>query len=192
MYAGVGDRVRATPIRVLMLKSPSSAAIALGPAILIRRAGLADLETIHAIEMAAFDRDRFPRRNLRRLLASGSAICLLAAQDVAPAGYALLLFRNGTGAARLYSVAVDPRFRGRGVGDSLIAAAGIAARDRGADRLRLELRPSNAGAMRLYQRAGFTFLERKPGYYHDGEDAVRMELLLGRDVQRAKGPPLHE
>jgi ribosomal protein S18 acetylase RimI-like enzyme len=158
----------------------------------IRAAAPDDLDSIDRLERASFDGDRFLRRNLRRLLASPSALFLLALEAEGAAGYALLLFRQDARAARLYSIAVDPRFRGRGVAESLIAAAAKAALARGADRLRLELRPSNAPAMRLYQRAGFTFLERKAGYYHDGEDAVRMELPLGRNVQRATEAPMHE
>lgn len=175
-----------------MPSAPRASADRPSPYRRIRAAGPADLEVIDRLERASFDGDRFLRRNLRRLLSSSSASFLIADEKEGAAGYALVLFRKGVRAARLYSVAVDPRFRGRGVGESLIGASARAALDRGADRLRLELRPSNAAAMRLYQRAGFTFLERKAGYYHDGEDAVRLELPLGRNVQRATEAPIHE
>lgn len=146
--------------------------------LIIRTAGPADLAAIDRIETRSFERDRFPRRNLRRVLASPAATFLLALSDGAPAGYLMLLYRRGSRVARLYSLAVDPGQRGRGVADALIGAALTAAVARGADRLRLELRPSNAGALRLYERAGFTVFERKPTYYDDGEDAIRMERSL--------------
>jgi ribosomal-protein-alanine acetyltransferase len=143
-----------------------------------RLARVSDLTAIVSIEDRSFAKDRFPRRNLRRLLASRSVTAILAESGSAPAGYALILFRAGADVARLYSIAVDPTARGRGAAKALIEAGAEAARKRGATRLRLELRSSNAPAQRLYERAGFTILERKPGYYADGEDAIRMELRL--------------
>lgn len=144
----------------------------------IRGARPGDLDAIDAIETRSFDKDRFPRRNLARVMKSPATAFLLAESGGRPAGYLMLLFRRGSRVARLYSLAVDPDFRGRGIADSLLGAAGAAAAERGADRLRLEFRPSNLAAQRLYERAGFTLLERKPGYYDDGEDAIRMEKRL--------------
>ncbi len=144
----------------------------------IRRAHRLDLDRLDGVECRAFTLDRFPRRNLRRLLASEAALFLIAESAGLAAGYALILFRKGSEVARLYSLAVDPDFRGKGVGDALLAAAGKEARRGGAGSLRLELRPSNRAAQRLYERAGFTILEHKPAYYDDGEDAIRMERSL--------------
>ncbi|HNS87854.1 MAG TPA: GNAT family N-acetyltransferase [Parvularculaceae bacterium] len=144
----------------------------------VRVAGAGDLDAIDAIEQRSFVRDRFPRRNLGRLLKAGSAVVVLARLGGRPAGYAALLFRKGSGLARLYSIAVDPDARGRGVANALLAAAARRARARGADRLRLEVRPSNKPAVTLYERAGFAVFDRKTGYYDDGEDAIRMELPL--------------
>lgn len=148
----------------------------------IRRADARDLDAIDRIEGRSFSRDRFPRRNLRRVLDSAASLFLIALTDGAPSGYAMLLFRRRAAVARLYSIAVDPDFRGRGVAEELLAEAGRQAAARGADRLRLEFRPSNGAAQRLYERAGFAFLERRPGYYDDGEDAIRMELRLAPEA----------
>jgi len=144
----------------------------------VRQAGPPDIDIIDRIESRSFTKDRFPRRNLRRVLNSPATLFLVAEHDGAPAGYAMVLFRKGSAVARLYSIAVDPDFRGQGVAESLLAESARRSTLRGADRLRLELRPSNAAAMRLYDRAGFVVFERKSGYYDDGEDAVRMELTL--------------
>ena len=54
---------------------------------------------------------------------------------------------------------------------------------RGADRLRLEVRPSNKSAVGLYERAGYTPLSLRPAYYADGEDALRMEKSLQTQAQ---------
>lgn len=145
---------------------------------LVRKARASDLDAVLRIENRSFDADRFSRATLRRLLRRASAACLVCVTDGAAAGYAIVLFRAGASVARLYSIAVDPAFRGRGVAQGLLAAAERAARGRGAARLRLEVRASNKAGLRLYERAGFTFLERKSGYYRDGEEAVRLEKRL--------------
>lgn len=154
----------------------------LTPAIRYRCARPGDLEALARVEERSFTRDRFPRRNLRRLLKSATATFVIAEEAGAAAGYAMLLFRKGSRVARLYSIAVDPAFRSKGIGESLLREAAELARARGAASLRLELRSSNRRAQRLYQRAGYVLLGRKPGYYGDGEDAIRMELSLASDA----------
>lgn len=144
----------------------------------VRAAKMTDLPVIESIEARSFNADRFSRATLKRLIAGKTAAVLVAAVDNRAVGYVALLFRKGTRVARLYSLAVEPEARGKGVAPALIDAASRAARRRGSDRLRLEVRASNAKALSLYQRSGFTFLERSPGYYHDGEDAIRHEKRL--------------
>lgn len=145
---------------------------------IIRNASRADLAAIDRIERRSFDTDRFSRATLRRLLSSPTAAGLVADAGGDPAGYAIVLFRAGSLVARLYSIAVDPARRGLGIAGALLDAAEEAAQRRGAGRLRLEVRASNKAGLSLYDRAGFTFLERRPGYYSDGEDAVRLEKRL--------------
>lgn len=149
-------------------------------AMTIRRAELGDLAALDAVEAASFTVDRFPSRNLARLLKSPSAEARLAEADGAPLGYALVLFRRGAGAARLYSLATAPAARGRGVAAALVRAAAQCAIERGADRLRLEVRRSNAAAVRLYEGAGFRLRKILPDYYKDGETALQMEMTLDR------------
>lgn len=148
------------------------------PILKIRKARRADLGAIDRIERLSFDADRFPRATLRRLLASPTAVCLVAVTGRDLVGYAAVLFRARTEVARLYSIAVDPAFRGAGAARRLLASVENLALRKGARALRLEVRASNKAGLSLYDRAGFTFLERKPGYYSDGEDAVRLEKRL--------------
>lgn len=53
-------------------------------------------------------------------------------------------------------IAVAPGWRGRGVGTALMRAAEDWARAHGAERMVLDLNSANAGALRLYERLGYT------------------------------------
>lgn len=126
-----------------------------------------------------FPGDRMSRRSLRRLLASPTALWILADDLGALRGYALVLLRRGSEVGRLYSLMVAPAARGQGLGFRLTGAAMVAARDAGRRRLRLEVRADNAEAVALYRRAGFREIGRTPAYYEDGQDAVRFEAEMG-------------
>jgi ribosomal-protein-alanine N-acetyltransferase len=71
------------------------------------------------------------------------------------------------------NVAVDPPLRRQGVASALLEAMIEAA---GAEEpFTLEVRPSNTGAIALYERFGFRAAGTRPRYYHDtGEDALIM------------------
>jgi ribosomal protein S18 acetylase RimI-like enzyme len=150
----------------------------------VRPARARDFDAVWAIETESFGTDRFPRRNLRRLLSRRSAAFLIAGAP--PLGYALVLFRRGAGVARLYSIATSKAARGRGVGAALVEAAAACAKSRGSDRLRLEVRVSNKAAIALYSKAGFSILKESPGYYEDGETALKMEKRLATAEERRK------
>jgi ribosomal protein S18 acetylase RimI-like enzyme len=130
-----------------------------------------------ALEASTFAGDRLSRRSFRRLLARPTAH-LEVADSGGPIGYALTLFRRGSGTARLYSLAVADTWRGRGVGRALIGAAIEVARRRGCLRLDLEVRADNAAAENLYRGLGFVRLRDLPGYYADGAAGRRLRLVL--------------
>lgn len=72
---------------------------------------------------------------------------------------------------------------GRGIGQSLLAWLEQAARDDGAERLLLEVRADNDRARAFYDRAGFSELGVRRGYYRTRKgpiDAIVMEKPLRR------------
>lgn len=143
----------------------------------VRRAIPADAGAILDLESNFPDADRISPRSLRRMLKSASADCLVVDQD-GVIGASVLLYRKGLTLARLYSISVAPEAKGRGLGKALLTASEAAATARGCDRLRLEVRRSNLGAISLYERAGFCVIGEKPSYYDDGEAALIMQLTL--------------
>lgn len=72
----------------------------------------------------------------------------------------------------IQTVAVDPRYRGRGIADQLIEALMTQAEIGGATSMLLEVRADNAAAIALYERHGFEPLSRRSKYYPDGGDAL--------------------
>lgn len=77
--------------------------------------------------------------------------------------------------AHITTIAVRPDARGRGIGTALLLALLVAAREGGATSATLDVRVSNLGAQRLYERLGFRPAGRRVRYYDDnGEDALIM------------------
>ena len=84
------------------------------------------------------------------------------------------------------NLAVHPQWRRRGVGRRLLAFAMAEGIARGVTLAFLEVRPSNAQALKLYEGLGFQVIGRRTGYYFDtGEDALVMEARLGGDAAPA-------
>ncbi len=148
----------------------------------------ADAGACVALEIAAFDPpDRFPARVWRRFLGpcqeAGTAVALgvRAPRQVLAAAVIALLRRNSR-VVRIYSLAVDPGCRGRGLGAALIES--VARRTRLA--ISLEVRIDNAPARALYERLGFTAGELLPGYYADGEPGIRYHRAHRRSASTSR------
>ena len=76
------------------------------------------------------------------------------------------------------NVAMRPRFRAQGIGTALLRRALEHAWGLGARRATLEVRHSNAGARRLYERLGFYAAGVRRGYY---TNPVEDALILWKD-----------
>jgi ribosomal-protein-alanine N-acetyltransferase len=100
----------------------------------------------------------------------------------AKAGFAVataLCIPGAPAECELEFVLVPPETRRQGVGHLLVDTILAWARDLGASEIRLEVRESNAPALRLYEACGFVVEGRRPGYYADpAEDAVLMRRQL--------------
>ncbi len=79
--------------------------------------------------------------------------------------------------AHIATLAVDPGYRGKGIGRKLVAEAMKEAVRQGANVATLEVRASNDAARSLYQDFGFKVVGRRLRYYLDnGEDAILMTV----------------
>jgi ribosomal protein S18 acetylase RimI-like enzyme len=144
----------------------------------LRRATLADLGAVVALETRVFDYDVISRPSFRRFLQLRTAVLMVACEMGSIVGYVLVLFRPRSRMARLYSIAVSPERAGRGIGPTLLAAAENAARRRRCAVLRLEVHERNAAAIRRYQKSGYALTGRRLRYYTDRGHALRFEKRL--------------
>ncbi len=143
---------------------------------MIRPATLDDLPALAGIEILSFSGDRITRSSYRRLLHRHSATVLVAEEAGEIVGGAVLLFRKGLAAARLYSLAVSPAHRGKGFGRALVDASLEATIARGRLLLRLEVRDDNEEAIQLYRKRGFRPAGHIEDYYEDGATALRLQM----------------
>ncbi len=81
--------------------------------------------------------------------------------------------------AHITNVAIHPDFRQQGIGERLMTELIGLANQHKAIGITLEVRPSNQGALRLYNKLGFLPTAIRKGYYSDtGEDALIMWKYL--------------
>lgn len=80
---------------------------------------------------------------------------------------------------QLAQIAISPKQRRKGYAKQLMETMIQAAEEAMCENISLEVRVSNEEAITLYERYGFMEINRKKGYYHDGEDAVFMMKPLG-------------
>ncbi|HTL14986.1 MAG TPA: ribosomal protein S18-alanine N-acetyltransferase [Thermomonas sp.] len=137
----------------------------------------ADLDAVMAIEERAYP---FPwsRGIFRDCLQAGYPMWL---QEDASGivGYGVLSIAAGE--AHVLNLCTAPGHEGRGLGRRMLQALLGFARGAGAQRVFLEVRPSNPRAIALYERSGFNEIGRRPRYYpaRDGrEDAIVMAMEL--------------
>jgi len=161
-----------------------------GTAVYIRHALLSDIPALMNLENNSFTGDKLSRRQFRWMLKQGHCSLLIAfvtEDDVqAAAGYILTLFHRGTSLARIYSVAVDPAFRGQKVGQTLLQAAEQAAIEHECMALRLEVRPDNPAAISLYERNGYRQFGHYEDYYEDHARALRFQKRIRKPPQGLK------
>jgi [ribosomal protein S18]-alanine N-acetyltransferase len=142
----------------------------------IRQLAYADLPGVLSIERRAFVTP-WSMAMFVLELSKSSGVCLAAHSGDELHGY--LVCSRYAEMWHLMNVAVDPGRRREGIATALIKR--LLVEIGGTDKLMLEVRGSNEGAIEMYRGFGFEAVGYRRRYYQDnGEDAVVMELELGR------------
>ena len=150
----------------------------------IRAMRQADIEAVTFIEDDTYDFPWSAAIFRDCLLAGYTSVVLERNGEVV--GYAIMSVAAGE--AHLLNICVAPELRGQGTGRRLLEYLLHRARIFNAERIFLEVRPSNAPALGLYHALGFEALGVRQGYYkaRDGnEDAV----VLVRQFDTVDEPP---
>lgn len=136
-----------------------------------------DLERVLEIELKAYP---FPWTAgiFRDCLRAGYGCWVLERGDRV-IGYGILAVAAGE--AHVLNVCVAPEAQGEGHGRRLMKRLIDLARWHQAERIYLEVRPSNTPALKLYHDLGFNEIGRRPNYYpaeKGREDAIVMAIEL--------------
>ena len=139
-----------------------------------------DLDAVMEVELRGYP---FPwTRGIFQDCLRADYPCRVLVQDDGIAGYAVLSI--AVDEAHVLNVCVDPLCQSRGHGRRLLRELVRVARQRGALRVFLEVRPSNTSAIALYHSEGFNEIGRRPRYYptaNGREDALVMAMELVDD-----------
>ena len=130
-----------------------------------------DLDGIAALEAECFS-DPWSRRMLAESFLSDRFYGVAMEEEGAVVGYGGV--QIGVDEAEIELIAVSEMYRRCGRGREILESLLAIAKARGARRVFLEVRVSNAAAQILYLKCGFVGLYARPRYYEDEEDAIVM------------------
>lgn len=144
----------------------------------LRVAGPDDLELFAVLEAEVFSEDPWTPYMIAEELSSPASRYWIATDesgDVVGYGGA----KVGGDQADVMTIGVRSHARGRGIGAAILDELLAWSREAGARDIFLDVRPSNEGAIRLYETRGFVEIGRRPRYFRNPvEEAVEMRASL--------------
>jgi len=142
--------------------------------ILFRPLRMRDLGAIEQIEKRAYPTP-WSRSMFASELAKASSICLGAFEEEDDELLGYLIISRYVDAWHVMNIAVEPGHQRRGIATMLMEELFDLTSTDGRRGYTLEVRVSNAGAIKLYERLGFRGRGVRRGYYTDNrEDALIM------------------
>lgn len=156
----------------------------------VRAATPHDLDDVASLDARLFPDDAWDHPAWQGLVATSGRRLQLAVEEessnaeVRVVGYVLTGVAGDF--ADLLRIGTDPSQRRLGVATRLLEWACRQAGADGAERLLLEVSEANAAARALYEAAGFTEIDRRPGYYRDGSAALVLARALTSDAHTSE------
>jgi len=142
-----------------------------------RPMSIPDVAAVAAVERASY---QFPwSEGVFRDCVRVGYLCRVVEFRNEVSGYGIMSF--GAGEAHVLNICIRDQLRGYGIGRSLMDYLLDRARDEYMQDVFLEVRPSNAVAIRLYESMGFERIGLRKGYYQavgGREDALVYKLAL--------------
>jgi len=144
----------------------------------MRRMTPDDLGRVHEIESRGYGFP-WPLGVFRDCLRAGYH-CWVVETSGFVTGYAIVSVAAGE--SHVLNICIDPAWQRLGLGRTLMEHVLAMAKEAGAERMMLEVRPSNRSARTLYEQMGFNELGLRPGYYPDNSGIREDALVLGKEL----------
>ena len=143
---------------------------------MVREWNRADVPLVAAIDRECFGLEPWSETEYAKEFSSEWFCGTVLEMDGEIVGYVCgkLVFED----AEILRIAVKNKWRGQGLGGTLLNGFIDSVKTRGGTRVFLEVRTGNVAAVRLYRSRGFTLTRERKKYYADGEDALEMKKDL--------------
>lgn len=148
----------------------------LGVAYAIQAANWRDLMALRRLEVTCFGEDAWPLVDLLAVLSLPNVVRLKAVAGEQMIGFVSGDLRPRERLGWITTIGVLPEYRRMGVASTLLDRCEALLE---MPAVRLCVRKSNAGAIRLYAQRGYRYVTVWARYYSGGEDALVMEKTLG-------------
>lgn len=140
-----------------------------------------DADAVARLHAQSFYRG-WPRQDIESYLMDRDTPTLVACDAKHKvAGFAMLRLLGDD--VELMTIAVDPKYRGKGVGTALLRACFEDLMMTPSRRMILEVAADNPAAIRLYQKLGFTKIAERKGYYARPDGQPATALVMARQLE---------
>ncbi|PIP94879.1 MAG: hypothetical protein COW00_14460 [Bdellovibrio sp. CG12_big_fil_rev_8_21_14_0_65_39_13] len=146
--------------------------------IIIRSASLNDIPSLVQLEQSCFKYYLLDKKSFSRFIKSKTSELFVAEVGSQIVAYSLMLYRKNSKKARLYSIAVDEKYRKHKIATRLLAFGEELVRQKGMREIALEVQVENTHVIQFYQKHGYIGKKTIPDYYESGQHAERMHKAL--------------
>lgn len=127
---------------------------------------------------------RYTPKRIRALIRNRATNVIVARYGREFAGFGIMSY--GIDCANLDLLAVPPRLHRRGVGRRIVQWLEKVAHTAGVESVFVQVRQTNAGALRFYQTQGYLVVDEAKGYYQGRESAIIMAKTLRPPLAAAR------
>lgn len=143
---------------------------------IFRRIKETEIAYVAALEKNIFS-DAWSENSISETFRQSNAIIVVAEEEKNIVGYCIFYYVMDEG--EIVRIGVDEKLRGQGTGRGLLDYVCAYCKEKGIERLLLDVREGNLGARRFYEKYGFTVDGiRKDFYEQPKEHAVLMSMAI--------------
>ena len=144
----------------------------------VKRISENDIEAVAALESGIFP-DPWSAKSIKETHEQGNAVILGAYQDEILTGYVIFYYVLDEG--EIARIAVSKEYRRQGVADLIYAGLLEFCKEKGIERILLDVRVSNEPAIAFYRKSGFAEDGIRKNFYDNPKEHA---LLMSADVAR--------